>query len=246
MIAMPAIDLRDGACVQLVGGSYQQERVRVEDPIAQAVRFRSAGFRQLHVVDLDAATGRGSNRAVIAELLALDGLTIQIGGGVRTVAAAADLFEAGAARVVVGTRALEAPEFLHEITSTNPGRIVLALDVRGREVLARGWSEGTGSSVFDILDGLGATALAGVLVTAVHVEGTMTGVDAELYGELARRSSHRIYASGGVGSPADLELLQGLGVHAAVIGMALYTGALDAPAIAKTYRESSPAKGGRS
>ncbi len=246
MIAIPAIDLREGACVQLRGGSYEQERVRVEDPIAQAVQFREAGFTHLHVVDLDAATGRGSNRSVIAELLALDGLAIQVGGGVRTTEAAASLFEAGASAVVVGTRALEAADFLRELTAANPGRVVLALDVRGREVLARGWSEGTGRSIFDVLAGLESMNLAGVLVTAVHVEGTMAGVDEELYRELRSRSSHRVYASGGVGSPADLELLQGLGVHAAIIGMALYTAALDPRAIARDFRESSPAKGGQS
>jgi phosphoribosyl isomerase A len=235
MIAIPAIDLRDGACVQLVGGAYEQERVRVKDPIAQAVRFRDAGFTHLHVVDLDAATDRGSNRAVVEALLALGGLEIQVGGGVRTVADTASLLAKGAAAVVVGTRALEDPALLRELTSAHPGRVILALDVRVREVLTRGWREGTGRSVFEVLDELTATSLAGVLVTAVHVEGTMSGVDRALYDELARRTEHRIYASGGVGSPDDLALLRDLGIHAAVIGMALYTGALDALAIAKTY-----------
>ena len=243
MIAIPAIDLRDGACVQLVGGAYDQERVRVKDPIAQAVSFRTAGFTRLHVVDLDAATDRGSNRSIVEALLALDGLEIQVGGGVRTVADAESLLAKGAAAVVVGTRALEDPALLRELDSAHPGRVILALDVRDREVLTRGWREGTGRSVFDVLDALTTTSLGGVLVTAVHVEGTMSGIDRALYSDLASRTQHRIYASGGVGSADDLGLLQDLGIHAAVIGMALYTGALDAPAIAKTYGASSPPKG---
>ncbi|MBK6518191.1 MAG: 1-(5-phosphoribosyl)-5-[(5-phosphoribosylamino)methylideneamino] imidazole-4-carboxamide isomerase [Polyangiaceae bacterium] len=235
MIAMPAVDLREGACVQLVGGSFDEERVRLPDPVAQAEAFRAAGFGQLHVVDLDAATGRGDNAEVIDALLRVGGLSVTVGGGVRTVERALALTQRGAARVVVGTRAVEEPAFLAEVAAALPGQVVLSLDVRGREVLTRGWAAGSGRSIDALLQGISGLDLAGVLVTAVHVEGTLSGVDADLYRDVVSASSAKIIASGGVGRVEDLRVLAGLGCAAAVIGMALYTGALDAALVAREF-----------
>jgi phosphoribosylformimino-5-aminoimidazole carboxamide ribotide isomerase len=235
MIALPAIDLRDGACVQLVGGDYAAERVRIADVMGQARTFRDAGFTWLHVVDLDAATGRGENASLVDRLVKESGLRVQVGGGVRSLERASALLSLGAERVVVGTRAVEDQAFRHELAERHPGKIVVAVDVRGREVLVRGWAEGAGRSVTELAVELAPLPLAGLLVTAVHREGALAGPDIALYEELGRVTPSPLFASGGVGSAGDLERLAEAGCRGAVIGMALYTGALDAAGVAKRY-----------
>jgi phosphoribosylformimino-5-aminoimidazole carboxamide ribotide isomerase len=233
MKAIPAIDLREGACVQLVGGSYDDERVRLPDPLQVAERWRSAGFSTLHVVDLDAATGRGSNAATIERLL--QGADVQVGGGVRDEATIERWLGLGAARVVVGTRGVEEPAWLERMAARFPKRVVLAADVRGRAVVTRGWATETPLNVRDLLTRVEALPLAGVLVTAVHVEGRLEGTDAELFRDVVAATALPIIASGGVTTAEDLRSLQTSGCRAAVIGMALYTGRLDAPSTAQEF-----------
>ncbi|HWL89488.1 MAG TPA: 1-(5-phosphoribosyl)-5-[(5-phosphoribosylamino)methylideneamino] imidazole-4-carboxamide isomerase, partial [Polyangiaceae bacterium] len=186
MIALPAVDLREGACVQLVGGDYDKERIRIADPLSQARAFREMGFSWLHVVDLDAATGRGDNAAWVERLVRESGLRVQVGGGVRTLERAAQLFEVGAERVIVGTRAVEDAAFRNEVAQAFPQRIVVAADVREREVVTRGWAARTGRPIADFAKELDELPLAGLLVTAVHREGALGGADAELCEELVR------------------------------------------------------------
>lgn len=236
MIAVPALDLREGACVQLVGGDYADERVRRPDPLVVAREWREAGFAHLHVVDLDAATGRGDNDRVVRAVLEERSTHCQVGGGVRDDARVEGLLAAGAARVVCGTRAIEDPTWLASLAARHPGRIVVAADVRGREVTTRGWAAGSGRDVHALLDALEALPVAGVLVTAVHVEGRMVGPDLELVRSLVARTRLPLFASGGIGGVDDLRRLQDAGAAEAVIGMALYTGALDARAVAKEFR----------
>ncbi|HEX6631081.1 MAG TPA: 1-(5-phosphoribosyl)-5-[(5-phosphoribosylamino)methylideneamino] imidazole-4-carboxamide isomerase [Gemmatimonadaceae bacterium] len=235
MIAIPAIDLRDGACVQLVGGAYDAERVRLDDPLAVARDWARAGFRQLHVVDLDAATGRGSNAALIEELLRELPLEVQVGGGVRSAERVEALLEQGAARVVVGTRALEEPDWLAELARDFPGVLVVAADVRGRRVTTRGWARTLPRDILDTVETLGELPLAAVMVTAVHKEGRMEGPDYFLMEDVVDASRLPVYASGGIAGPRDLRELAERGVAAAVLGMALYTGALDARLVAGEF-----------
>jgi phosphoribosylformimino-5-aminoimidazole carboxamide ribotide isomerase len=235
MIALPAIDLRGGACVQLVGGDYAVERVRVPDPPLQARVFEEAGFTRLHVVDLDAATGRGDNADVIEAIARATKMELQVGGGVRGVERAERLFALGAATVVVGTRAVEDRDFREDLARRFPKRIVLALDVRERDVLVRGWQASSGRTVIDLLAETADLELAGILVTAVHKEGLLGGADANLMHELAGATKHPLIASGGVSTPSDLAELERAGCAGCVIGMALYTGALDPRAIAAVY-----------
>ncbi|HEY2954985.1 MAG TPA: HisA/HisF-related TIM barrel protein [Candidatus Eisenbacteria bacterium] len=234
MIAIPAIDLREGACVQLVGGRYEEERVRLRDPLAAALGFARAGLRRLHVVDLDAATGRGSNAAVIRALLAEPALEVQVGGGIRSEAEIESLLGAGAAAVVVGTRAIEEPAWLERAAAAYPGRMIVAADARGRRVTTRGWSRESAEDVRDVVERLDPLPLAGVLVTAVHREGRLAGTDLELMRLVAGRR-HPLYAAGGIAGLGDLRALAALGAHAAILGMALYAGALDAPALAAEF-----------
>ena len=236
MIVIPAIDLRDGACVQLVGGEYAAERVRLPDPVAVALDWEKQGFQALHIVDLDAATGRGDNRKVIELLLDRTDLTVQVGGGVRDRDAIQWLVDAGATYVVVGTRALEDEEWLAEMADEFPEQLIVAADVRERQIVTRGWTRTMHLDIDEAMERLSVLPLAGVLVTAVHKEGLMGGADLALMEEVVDSSDLPVIASGGIASDTDLRLLDDRGVAAAVLGMALYTGVLDARAIAEEFQ----------
>jgi len=235
MIVIPAIDLREGACVQLVGGRYDAERVRVDDPLEVARGWARAGFRRLHVVDLDAATGRGSNAPTVRSILAENGLEVQVGGGVRDEPAIRALLAQGARRVVVGTRAIEDPAWLAAMAAAFPDRIIAAADVDGRRVVTEGWLRDAGREVLEVVDALNGLPLAGVLVTAVHREGRLAGTDLPLMEALAVRSRLPLYASGGIATVDEIRGLSCLGVHAAILGMALYTGVLEARSLARDF-----------
>ncbi|MEP6999193.1 MAG: 1-(5-phosphoribosyl)-5-[(5-phosphoribosylamino)methylideneamino] imidazole-4-carboxamide isomerase [bacterium] len=237
MIAIPAVDLRDGACVQLVGGSFAQEKVRLENPVDVARSWEHYGFRRLHIVDLDAATGRGSNIAIVRSLLFDSGVPCQVGGGVRTDELVEDLFEAGATQVIVGTRAIEEPEWLAELAARHPGEIIVACDVRERRVTTRGWAHTLPLDILDVVEELNPLPLAGLLVTAVHREGQMQGTDLPLMEDVAESSHFPVYASGGVTTMQDLRALEHRGLAGVVIGMALYTGALDPVVVAGEFGE---------
>lgn len=236
MIAYAAIDLRGGRVVQLVGGRPETERVSLPDPALVAGQWLRCGFAGLHVVDLDAALGAGDNLAAVNVIIEAAGhVPVQVGGGVRSTAAAEALLHAGAARVVVGTRAVEDRAWLQRLSAKWPERVVVAADVRGEEVVVRGWTAGAGVQVEPFLAGLGELPLAAVLVTDVAREGRMAGADAETFRRLASLSPHPLIASGGIAGEADLQQLSRTGVAGVVLGMALYTGALDAAAVARRY-----------
>jgi phosphoribosylformimino-5-aminoimidazole carboxamide ribotide isomerase len=237
MIAIPAVDIREGACVQLVGGSYDAERIRIPDPAGVARTWTDAGFTRLHVVDLDAATGRGSNERIVRDLIGLSDMLVQVGGGVRSEDAVERLLRDGAEYVVVGTRAIEEPEWLHGIATQYPGEIIVAADVRERRVVTHGWEKTQHRDIFDVIDELNDSPLAGVLVTAVHKEGQMRGTDLFLMEDVAEQSDCPVLASGGITTMNDLRALADRGIAGAVIGMALYTGALDPRAVSGEFAE---------
>jgi phosphoribosylformimino-5-aminoimidazole carboxamide ribotide isomerase len=235
MKAIPAIDLREGACVQLVGGAYEKERVRLPDPLEVAKRWKRSGFSRLHLVDLDAATGRGSNLAALERILSARLLPTQVGGGVRSEESIAKLLSLGAEQVVVGTRAVEDAAWRAEMAARFPGKLVVAADVRERNVVTRGWQSTTARNVLDFVRELNALPLGGILVTAVHREGQLQGTDLPLMEEVAQASQHPVQASGGVTSLEDLRALASRRISGAIIGMALYTGALDETLTAKEF-----------
>jgi phosphoribosylformimino-5-aminoimidazole carboxamide ribotide isomerase len=232
MIAYPAIDLRGGNAVQLVGGRPEAERVTLPDPVEVAHKWIDAGFQALHVIDLDAALGTGDNRAVIREILSSVTVPVQVGGGVRDDAAVDELIEAGAARVIVGTRAIDDSAWRRAVAQRCQARIVVAADVRGDMIVTRGWTQQTALRAEVFLRGLADEPLAGVLVTDVGREGQMIGVDVAKFERLTAASPHALLAAGGIRDLADLRALEKVGVAGAVLGMALYTGAIDAPAAA--------------
>ncbi len=235
MIAIPAIDLREGACVQLVGGEYAAERVRLGDPIAVAREWVEIGFHRLHVVDLDAATGRGSNAALVRQLIRETPASVQVGGGVRELDAIERLLAEGADRVTVGTRAVEDRDWLAAACSAFPERIIVAADVRGRLIVTHGWSRVQPLEIIELTVALNDYQLAGLLVTAVHLEGQMMGTDLALMDDVVGHTRHAVLASGGITTMHDLRALADRGVSGAILGMALYTGALDARAVAEEF-----------
>lgn len=237
MIAYAAIDLRGGRVVQLVGGEPGTERVSLPDPAAVARQWIDRGFAALHVVDLDAALGVGDNmEAVHAILDAAGDVPVQVGGGVRTTVHVQSLLESGAAAVVVGTRAVQEPDWLEEIATRWPDRIVVAADVRGDDVVIRGWTEQAGVTAGELIRRLAPLPLAGILVTDVSREGRMLGADVERFRRLADAATHPLLASGGIAGAGDLKALATTGVAGVVLGMALYTGALDPATTAGEYR----------
>lgn len=237
MNVLAAIDLRGGAAVQLVGGRTEQERVRDPDVRGLAHRW-SRSFAGIHVVDLDAALGEGGNAEAIGAVLDEATVPVQVGGGLRDEAAVARVLEAGARRAIVGTRGVDEPDWLERVAVRWPGRVVLAADVRGGRVLRRGWTESTALSAETLLERVADAPLAGVLVTDVSREGALAGVDVRLFAHLAGRSALPVIVAGGIASIDDLRALRDVGARAAVLGMSLYTGAIDPEAVAREFERS--------
>ncbi len=230
----PAIDLRGGKCVRLVQGDYDRETVFGDDPVAQALAFAAAGAQWIHVVDLDAArSGDPVNRPVVAAIAAAVDIPVQTGGGVRTKDAADALLSAGVERVVVGTAALEDPAFVRRLAAR--ARVAVGLDVKGDEVAVRGWEQGSGRSLLDVLAEFEDCGVDAVVVTQIHVDGTLEGPDIESYRLLLGATSMRVVASGGVGTLDHLRSLAVLDVggrrlDGVIVGRALYDGRFTHPA----------------
>jgi phosphoribosylformimino-5-aminoimidazole carboxamide ribotide isomerase len=235
VIAAPAVDLRGGRCVQLVGGRVDAERVSLPDPVAVAERWWELGFGTLHVVDLDAALGTGSNARLIAEIVRATRAVVHVGGGLRDEADVDAVLAQGAERVVVGTRAVDDPQWLERLVLARPGRVMVAADVRGGRVLRKGWTEASPLTIEDLLARTDGLPLAGVLCTDVSREGRMEGIDVATVGRAVAASVHPTWISGGVTSPVELEVLDAVGATGVVLGMALYTGRLPAAEVAAAY-----------
>jgi len=242
MELLPAVDLLDGSAVRLVQGDFQR-RSDYGDPLALAHRYAEAGAQWVHVVDLDAArTGEPVNRGVVTALadeMAARGVRVQAGGGVRTPADVAELIGGGVARVVLGTAALEDPALAAQVARDHPGAVALGLDYRRRpdgslEAASRGWLEGSGRTVTEVLANVEELLLGAVVVTAIERDGTLSGPDLEGLSAVLDATATPVVASGGVGSAADLRALAALrspearrALTGAVVGRALVDGRLD-------------------
>lgn len=235
----PAIDLRVGKVVRLLLGDFGAETVYGDDPVAVAVSFAEAGACWVHVVDLDAArTGEPVNRPVVAAVaraLAAYGVRVQAGGGVRDDAAAAALAEAGVARVVIGTAAMEDPALVARVAARQP--VALGLDTRSGEVAVRGWLAGTGASILDVLPRFADAGVAAVVVTEITRDGALTGPDLAGLQAVLDRTGMAVIASGGVGTLDDLRALAAMvssdgsrRLAGAITGKALYEGRFDVAA----------------
>jgi phosphoribosylformimino-5-aminoimidazole carboxamide ribotide isomerase len=213
----PAIDIFDGGAVRLTQGDFDRQS-KYGDPVALARRFASGGARWLHVVDLDAArSGLPVNRSTVLAIARAVDVPVETGGGVRTVDDVAELLEGGLARVILGTAALDDPDLVRRATDAYPGRVALGLDYRrtpdGRaEVAVRGWQEGSGRTVGELLDEVAGAGLAAVIVTSIERDGMLTGPDLDGLAAVLRSTDVPVIASGGVGSVTDIEALRALEV----------------------------------
>lgn len=230
MELIPSIDLRGGKVVRLEQGDYARETVYDADPVQQARRFAAAGVTRLHVVDLDGARdGGAANEPVIRAILAACGhaLAVQVAGGMRSAARVTAAFDAGASRVVIGTAALEDPDFVRAVAAKYPDRIVLGLDTRNGRVATRGWREVSNLTQDDVLAQFSGVQFGALLYTEISRDGLLGGPDVEGTAALARRTKIPVLASGGVGKLEDLERLAATRVIAgAIVGRALYSGAI--------------------
>jgi phosphoribosylformimino-5-aminoimidazole carboxamide ribotide isomerase len=235
VIAVPAVDLKGGRCVQLVGGRPEEVRVSLPSPAAVARRWWNLGFRHLHVVDLDAALGSGDNQDRIRDVIAATDSDVQVGGGIRDDEAADRLLASGADRIVVGTRAIDDRAWLEGLAERHPGRVVVAADIRDGVVLRKGWTEDSALRIDGFLRSLGDLDLAGVLCTDVGKEGRLEGIDEAAMDAVIRISPHPVWISGGITTIADLSMLEAAGAHGAVLGMALYTGTVRPMEVAERW-----------
>lgn len=228
MILLPAIDLRHGRVVQLVGGDPTQVAVERPNPDGQARAFADAGATWIHVVDLDAAFGERNQWSRLPGILGARGVRVQFGGGIRSMTQVQQLIELGVERIVVGTQGVLNPAWVRELCLIFPGRIVLAVDARGRDVVVKGWTEATGQDVVQLVTNLDDAGLAGFLYTNVEKEGRLAGMDRDAV-SLVRAAAKRtkLFVSGGITTTEDLRWLQQLGVDGAILGMSIYKGELD-------------------
>ncbi|HEX3825023.1 MAG TPA: bifunctional 1-(5-phosphoribosyl)-5-((5-phosphoribosylamino)methylideneamino)imidazole-4-carboxamide isomerase/phosphoribosylanthranilate isomerase PriA [Mycobacteriales bacterium] len=230
MVLLPAVDVADGQAVRLVQGAAGSE-TSYGDPLDAALAWQSGGAEWLHLVDLDAAFGRGSNRELIASVVSRLDVAVELSGGIRDDASLDAALATGCTRVNIGTAALETPDWVRSAIDRHGDRIAVGLDVRGTTLSARGWTE-DGGELFDVLARLDADGCARYVLTDVRRDGTLTGPNLDLLRSVCAATDRPIVASGGVSSLDDLRALAGLtsvGVEAAIVGKALYAGAFTLP-----------------
>jgi 1-(5-phosphoribosyl)-5-[(5-phosphoribosylamino)methylideneamino] imidazole-4-carboxamide isomerase/N-(5'phosphoribosyl)anthranilate isomerase len=225
---LPAVDVADGAAVRLVQGAAGTE-TSYGDPLAAAQAWQRDGAQWLHLVDLDAAFGRGNNRELLRQVVGALDIAVELSGGIRDDASLDAALATGAARVNLGTAALEAPDWVRTAIAKHGERIAVGLDVRGTTLAARGWTQ-EGGDIWQTLERLDQDGCARYVVTDVHRDGTLTGPNLQLLRDVCARTPAYVVASGGVSSLDDLRAIAGLGtVEGAIVGKALYAGAFTLP-----------------
>lgn len=227
-LVIPALDLKDQKCVQLVGGDPEKKLIEEDNPLEIAEYWEGAGAKRLHLIDLDGAIeGARLNESIVKKIVEEIEVPIQFGGGIRTLEDAATLLELGIDKIILGTIALNNPLALEELSEKfGSDRIIIALDSKGGNVVIKGWREDTGRRASDVVSEFEPYA-SEVLFTNVDVEGRMTGIDEVLIQEVIDATSLGVLVSGGVTTTDDIKKARDLGASGVVIGSALYTGKLD-------------------
>lgn len=234
---LPAVDVKDGKAVRLVQGELAQESI-YGSPLEVALEFQAAGAEWLHLVDLDAAFGRGENTSLLAEVVGRLDIKVELSGGIRDDESLTRALATGCTRVNLGTAALENPEWTARVIAEHGDRIAVGLDVRGHVLAARGWTK-EGGDLFETIERLERDGCSRYVVTDVTKDGTLQGPNLELLKEVCAATKKPVVASGGISSLADITALSSLhaiGVEGAIVGKALYAGAFtleDALAITK-------------
>jgi len=232
---LPAVDVADGAAVRLVQGAAGTE-TSYGDPLEAAQAWQRDGAEWLHLVDLDAAFGRGNNRELLRQVVGALDIAVELSGGIRDDASLDAALATGTARVNLGTAALEDPDWVRTAIAKHGDRIAVGLDVRGTTLAARGWTK-EGGDIWETLARLDQDGCARYVVTDVHRDGTLTGPNLQLLRDVCARTPAYVVASGGVSSLEDLRAIDTLGtVEGAIVGKALYAGAFTLPEALATTR----------
>ena len=230
MILYPAVDLKDGRCVRVVRGDLATATVFNEDPAAQGKAWAKAGFEWLHVVDLNgSAEGRAVNDFAVEAILSAVSIPVQLGGGIRTRADIEAWIEAGVSRVILGTVAVRDPELVREAARDWPEQVAVSVDVRKGKVAVQGWLEDTDLDALSVARRFEDAGVSALIVTDIDRDGAMLGFNVEVFGQIADAVSIPVIAAGGLASVADIEALRarkGVPIAGAVLGRALYTGAI--------------------
>jgi phosphoribosylformimino-5-aminoimidazole carboxamide ribotide isomerase len=228
MEVIPAIDLRHGACVRLYQGDYNREEVFDTDPNRVARRWKDCGAAWIHVVDLDgAAEGHLVNKSAIEEIVTVDDVRVEVGGGIRTLDDAAWLFEHGVSRIVLGTVAIEDPELVDSLVSAYGDAVAVSLDARDGLVTTRGWLVGTEVPVVDLCHRMRMSGVARFVYTDVRRDGTLTEPNYEALQALIESTAAPVVAAGGIASLEHLRRLSEVGAAGAILGKAIYTGSVE-------------------
>ena len=233
MEVIPAIDLREGRCVRLYQGDYAQEEIFGVDPVAIALRWQSEGAKLLHVVDLDgAASGSPKNVDAIRAIASSVDITLEVGGGIRDMEKAVLLSDAGADRLVLGTSAVEDPDLVTQMLERfGVESVVVSVDAKDGWAALRGWKQSSQMKALDLMDGMVALGVRRFEYTDISRDGTMTEPNFEAVTEAVNYVSVPIIAAGGIANARHLERLAELGVEGAIVGKALYTGAVILPEV---------------
>lgn len=230
-LIIPCVDIQSGRAVRLFEGDPDQETVYFDSPLDAARHWVGLGAGLVHLVDLDAATGRGENRAVIAQITAELGVPVEVGGGIRSRDAAEELLRLGVDRVVIGTAAVKQPELVRDLIAAHgPERVVVSLDARGLEVATHGWAQGSGVMVADLTPTLADAGLETLIFTDVTRDGTLRGLNRDLMAQVRRLWTNTLIVGGGVANLDDVRLLREERIEGAIVGRAIYEGTLPFPA----------------
>ncbi|MEE3324352.1 1-(5-phosphoribosyl)-5-[(5-phosphoribosylamino)methylideneamino]imidazole-4-carboxamide isomerase [Methanosphaera sp.] len=228
MIIIPAVDLKNGKCVQLVQGEPGTEQVIIDNPDEVAMNWIQKGAKRLHVVDLDGALGSGENLNIVKKIIEKSQVPVQMGGGIRTLDDAKKLLDAGITTVIIGTMAIKNPEYIEQLSEEyGSERICVSLDSKDNKVVTHGWTEFTDKSPLEYAKIFEEKGAGSILFTNVDVEGLLKGIDLKPVKELLSNLSIPIIYSGGITSLDDLKVLYDLGTDYVVIGSALYKGVIN-------------------
>ncbi len=226
MILYPAIDIKDGKCVRLRQGRFDDVTVYEEDPVLAARHWRDEGAGHIHVVDLDGAkTGTSANLKIISRIAEETGIHVQTGGGIRSIENIRERLEAGAGRVIIGTKAVMEPEFVREaLAEFGSDRIVVGLDGRGEAAATYGWEQDSSRTIMELACEFAEMGVKTIVYTDISRDGMLSGPNFEYTSKLASRTGIDIIASGGISSSADIDKLARMGAAGVIMGKALYEG----------------------
>jgi len=235
MIVIPSVDLRDRTRIRPTGLKTDASELPIGDAVSVARAWAARGFRRLQIVDRDAESGSSANASLIEDIVRDGAMEIQVAGGVQSSEQIERLADAGASRVVLGGRVLDEIDWLADVADLFPGLLLVSTDVRQRRVVTRGWVHGLPVDVLDLVDDLAGLPLGGLIIASVQADGQHTSSNLALLEDVAEACEFPVMTSNGVSTMDDLRALEHRGLAGAVLGTALYSGSLDAQAVAHEF-----------